>query len=163
MVASFGSGYPLPIQNTFVPQIGHVPCTASRPLAKTTSSGSCIGTFFRHFMQYAVSAISISSFINYNISRLVKLNHSRTGRLFNRLASMMMIIPPTPLAAPINGLSIIKATYMANRTASNPNSPSSIPNMCFKMLIYYPSVKPCMLFLIDQLKLVWCALYLVFG
>ena len=45
--------YPLPIRNTFVPQVEQVPCVAGRPFFNVTFAGLRISRFVLHFMQYA--------------------------------------------------------------------------------------------------------------
>jgi integrase len=47
------TGYPLPMRNTLVPQVGHTPCVAGLPFFKVTDFGFLISFFARHFMQYA--------------------------------------------------------------------------------------------------------------
>ena len=50
---SVGWPYPLPIRNTFVPQVGHVPCVAFLPFLSVTGLGLRISRFVLHLKQYA--------------------------------------------------------------------------------------------------------------
>ena len=84
---SRGNSYPFPIRNTFVPQIGQVPCVAFLPFLNVTGLGLRISRFVLHFTQYA----SITT------STITGWAHSRPGRRRSaRVAYLVIWWVPDP-------------------------------------------------------------------